>query len=70
MRELILTDGRGVPVERPELPLAESSIEQRIAYLRNRAAWVDRINDIANGAFDRQFRRAIKVKLKRKRKRK
>lgn len=70
MKELILTDGRGVPIERPNLPLPGSSIEEKISYLRGVAAWFDRINDTAHTAFDRRFRRAIKQKPPKKKRKK
>ena len=57
---MILLDGKGRLIARPLPPQERASIEDKIAFLRARAEWSDRISDVANRAFDRQFRKAIK----------
>jgi len=57
----ILTDADGVPVEAPEPPPPGASIEEKIAYIRARHAHTDRLTDLANGAFDKAFRAALKT---------
>ena len=56
-RELpIYTYADGRPVEgRPEKPEADAPIEVKIAYLRERAAYVDRAQDLINQGFVKAF---------------
>lgn len=56
---MIITDARGVPIEKPDLPAADAPIDDRIAYLRACAAYHDEIAQIANRAFDDAFRKAL-----------
>ncbi len=51
----ILTDGKGRPIEYPDPPPAGATIEEFITWLRARAAYQDRIHDVANRAFARVF---------------
>ncbi len=53
---MILTDGQGRPIEKPTLG---PGIEATIAYLRARAAWADRVADIANEAFSKELRKGL-----------
>lgn len=53
---MILTDKHGRPIAKPDVPDPSSSIEDRIAYIRARDAWADRVADIANKAFSEGLR--------------
>lgn len=53
---MILTDGQGRPIERPD----PSDFESTVDYLRAFSAYRDKISDIANRAFDAQFRLSLK----------
>lgn len=55
----IYTDAQGRPFDQPEPPARDASIEDKIAYLRARAAWSDAITDCANTAFDKQLKRSM-----------
>ena len=57
---MILTDGRGRPIDPPEPPAPDAPIEETVAYLRAYAAYKDRVADIANRAFDEAFREALR----------
>ena len=56
----IYTDANGRPIERPEPPPIGASIEDKIAYMRAKAAWNDKISSTANAAFVAAFREALK----------
>ncbi len=58
---MILTDGQGHPIPRPDPPPREAPIETWIAYLRDFARYKDRISDIASAAFDAGFREAMRT---------
>ena len=53
---VILTDGKGRPIERPDPLLTGAAIEEKIAWLRARATYQDRIHDVANRAFVQGFK--------------
>jgi hypothetical protein len=52
---VILTDAKGRPFEKPEPPLPDAPIEDKIAYLRAYAAWSDAVARCAGRAFARAF---------------
>lgn len=56
----ILTDERGVPFERPEVPAHDAPIEERIAYIRAVHAYNDKVTDCANKAFARTFSKSVR----------
>jgi hypothetical protein len=51
----ILTDANGRPIERPVSPGKNAPIEEKIAFIRAIHAYNDKVTDIANGAFDKEF---------------
>lgn len=57
---IILTDGRGRPIEPPEPPPKDASTAEFLAYLRAWREFQDRVTEVANHAFDDAFRRAVK----------
>ena len=59
MSETILTDGKGVPIPRPEAPNRDAALGEKIKYLRRMHAFQDRVADIANAAFASAFTKAI-----------
>jgi len=62
MKILTYEDGR--PIEGAPEPLPPgASIEGRIAWMRARAAYADRVTDVANRAFDARFRVALALAL-------
>lgn len=56
---MILTDASGRPFEKPEPPAADATIDEKIAYLRAHAAYVDKIATAADQAFEAGLRRAL-----------
>lgn len=56
--EPILTDERGVPIPRPE----RDDFESEADYLRAHHEFRTKVANVANAAFDDQFRRALKEK--------
>ena len=53
---MIYTDGEGRPIPEPAREDFETGIEGEIAYMRARWAWKDKIADVANAAFTKQFK--------------
>lgn len=52
---MIYTDANGRPIEPPERPAPDASIEEKVRYLRARHAYNDLITDMANRAFAERF---------------
>lgn len=53
---MILIDKCGRPIAKPDAPDPDASIADKIAYIRARNAWADRVADIANKAFAKELR--------------
>ena len=58
---MILTDASGRPFEKPEPPAPNAPIEEKIAWLRADAAYRDAVANAANTAFEKRFRKALRV---------
>lgn len=56
MRDAILTDGSGRPIERPDPKDYKTTTD----FLRAFSAYKDRISDIANRAFDEKFSSSLR----------
>jgi len=61
MNHPIFTDAKGRPIDRPVVPGPNASPEERIAYIRAIHAYNDAVTDLANSAFDKAFRAAMRV---------
>jgi hypothetical protein len=58
--DVIHTDARGVPFERPERPGPDATIEELAAWLDRLHAYNDAIAAGANRAFDKAFSKALR----------
>lgn len=63
---MILTDSKGKPFDRPELPPAGAGIEEQIAFQRALAAYNDAVASAANKAFSASMNAALKRKRTKK----
>jgi hypothetical protein len=59
----IYTYGDGTPIEgRPEHPGEYAPREDLLAYMRAKAAYLDRVADVANQSFSKAFARRLREK--------
>lgn len=60
--DAIYTYADGTPIEGNPGPVPQDAdIETKIAWMRARSAFRDKVTDVANRAFDQEFRKALKA---------
>lgn len=58
---MILTDEKGVPIERPEPPGPQASLADKLAYLRAFYTYKDAVSACAHRSFEPAFRKALRA---------
>lgn len=57
---VIRTDAKGRPFDKPDKPAKDASVDERSAYDRAMARYWDQVHDCQLKAFSDQFRKALK----------